>query len=104
MILIILSFVFLFAFGCNNSNADGDTDTDTDTDTNADADSDTDAEGDVDVSFNRIDDVLTNPGMGFTDFHFRWWCNLPPATFTPAECAERVASNWPGNYPDSAVA
>ncbi len=55
--------------------------------------------GDVTVYPERIDDVLTNPGMGFADFHLGWWCNLPPVTFTPAECATRVRDNWPANYP-----
>jgi len=55
--------------------------------------------GDVTVYPDRIDDVLTNPGMGFADFHLGWWCNLPPVTFTPADCATRVRDNWPENYP-----
>ena len=36
---------------------------------------------DAGVSPTLVDDVLTNPGMGFADFHFGWWCNLPPVTF-----------------------
>lgn len=52
----------------------------------------------------RIDDVLVNPGMGFADFHFGWWCNLPPITFTPEECAPRVLSSWPENYPRAGTA
>jgi hypothetical protein len=61
-------------------------------------------EGDTDVLPSRIDDVLTNPGIGFADFHFGWWCNLPPITYPPAECAQRVRAHWPTNYPDSATA
>jgi hypothetical protein len=52
----------------------------------------------------RIDDVLTNPGMGFASFHFGWWCNLPPITFSPEECAKRVVEHWPQNYPKSGTA
>ena len=52
----------------------------------------------------RIDDVLVNPGMGFANFHFGWWCNLPPITFTPEECAPRVLSHWPENYPGAGTA
>jgi hypothetical protein len=70
----------------------------------ADLDVEIDPEGRIDVTPSRIDDVLVNPGMGFTDFHFGWWCNLPPVTYTPEECAPRVEGNWPENYPDSAVA
>ncbi|MCP4869933.1 MAG: DUF4832 domain-containing protein [Proteobacteria bacterium] len=47
---------------------------------------------------------LVNPGIGFADFHFGWWCNLPPITFTPEECADRVRANWPENHPDSGTA
>ena len=60
--------------------------------------------GDVTVEPERIADVLTNPNMGFADFHFGWVCNLPPISFTPEECAARDQSSWPENYPDSAVA
>ncbi len=70
----------------------------------AEIDVEIDPEGRIDVTPARIDDVLINPGMGFTDFHFSWWCNLPPVTFTPEECAPRVESHWPENYPDSATA
>jgi len=62
------------------------------------------AHGDVTVRPNRIDDVLVNPNMGFADFHFGWWCNLPPISFTPAECAARASANRPENYPETAVA
>src|SRR3970040_2228282 len=60
--------------------------------------------GDVTVEPERIADVLTNPNMGFADFHFGWVCNLPPISFTPEECAARDQDSWPANYPDSAVA
>lgn len=60
--------------------------------------------GDVTVHPTGIDDVLTNPGMGFADFHFGWWCNLPPTTFSPQECADRVRDNWPENYPVAGTA
>jgi hypothetical protein len=52
----------------------------------------------------RNDEVLTNPGLGFPSFHFGWWCNLPPITYSPEECAERVRRHWPERYPDSATA
>jgi hypothetical protein len=60
--------------------------------------------GDVTVNPNRIDDVLINPGMGLANFHFGWWCDLPPITFTPEECAPRVHDNWPHNHPDCGTA
>jgi Domain of unknown function (DUF4832) len=60
--------------------------------------------GDVDAYPTVIGEVLTNPGMGFADFHFSWWCNLPPVTYTPEECAERVEEHWPENYPDAGTA
>lgn len=60
--------------------------------------------GDVTVLPQRIDEVLSNPGMGFASFHFGWWCNLPPIEFTPEECAERVLRTWPENYPESGTA
>ena len=60
--------------------------------------------GDVTVEPVRIDDVLTNPNMGFADFHFGWWCNLPPVDFTPGECADRAGSNLPDNHPRPGVA
>ncbi len=47
---------------------------------------------------------LVNPGIGFADFQFGWWCNLPPITFTPEECADRVRAHWPENHPDSGTA
>ncbi len=59
---------------------------------------------DVDVFPAQIDDVLINPGMGFANFHFGWWCNLPPITFPAQECADRVIDHWPENYPDSGTA
>ncbi len=60
--------------------------------------------GDTTVFPDRIDDVLINPGMGLANFHLGWWCNLPPITYTPAECAPRVRGNWPENHPDSGTA
>jgi len=42
--------------------------------------------------------------MGLANFHFGWWCNLPPVTFTPAQCAERVLDHWPTDHPDSGTA
>jgi hypothetical protein len=86
-----------------DADATGDTSIDTRPDV-GDPDVDIDPEGRVDVTPARIDDVLVNPGMGFADFHFGWWCNLPPVTFTPEECAPRVEEHWPENYPDSATA
>ena len=62
------------------------------------------APGTVTVHPERIDDVLVNPGMGFASFHFGWWCNLPPITYPPKKCAERVLANWPKNYPKSGTA
>lgn len=52
----------------------------------------------------RIDDVLVNPGMGFANFHFGWWCNLPPITFPPQVCADRTRDHWPVNHPDTGTA
>jgi hypothetical protein len=90
---------------------DADADADADVEAGADADGETHVDiapdslpGDVTVYPARIDEVLTNTGMGFADFHFGWWCNLPPVTFTPEECAARVESNWPENYPDAGTA
>jgi hypothetical protein len=60
--------------------------------------------GDTTVLPERIDDVLINPNMGFADFHFGWWCNLPPVTYAPEECAQRASDNRPENYPETAVA
>ena len=61
-------------------------------------------EGDVTVKPSRVDSVLVNPGIGFASFHFGWWCDLPPITYTAAECAKRVAKNWPENYPKAGTA
>ncbi|MBN2193408.1 MAG: DUF4832 domain-containing protein [Polyangiaceae bacterium] len=61
-------------------------------------------EGDVTVHPDRIDEVLTNPGMGPANFHFGWWCNLPPVDFTPEDCAARTRENWPENHPDCGTA
>ena len=60
--------------------------------------------GDVTVTPNRIGDVLINPGMGLANFHFGWWCNLPPVDFTAEECRGRVRDNWPENHPDCGTA
>lgn len=60
--------------------------------------------GTITVEPTRIDDVLTNPGMGFASFHFGWWCNLPPITYPPEQCADRVRKQWPENYPKSGTA
>ena len=60
--------------------------------------------GDVDAAPLALESVLTNTGRGFADFHFGWWCNLPPITFTPEECVPRVEENWPENYPDAGTA
>ena len=62
------------------------------------------APGTVTVHPDRTDEVLVNPGMGFASFHFGWWCNLPPTTYPPKKCAERVLANWPKNYPESGTA
>jgi len=59
---------------------------------------------DVTVHPNRIDDVLINPGMGLANFHFGWWCNLPPIDFSAEECAARARENWPENHPDCGTA
>ncbi len=56
------------------------------------------------VTPKRIDEVLTNPGMGFASFHFGWWCDLPPTNFAPQECAQRVRQHWPENYPEAGTA
>jgi hypothetical protein len=89
-----------------DSDADGDTDADTDADTDSDGDTDTGTgcEDGVTASPETIDDVLVNPGMGLADFHFGWWCNLPPLTYSPEECSERVLAHWPENHPGSATA
>ncbi len=60
--------------------------------------------GTITVTPERLDDVLTNPGMGFASFHFGWWCNLPPITYPPEQCAKRVLQHWPPNYPKSGTA
>ena len=60
--------------------------------------------GDVTVHPGRIDDVLVNPGMGIANFHFGWWCDLPPVQFTAEECAERDRANRPENHPDYGTA
>jgi len=60
--------------------------------------------GDVTVNPARIDDLLVNPGMGFANFQFGWWYNLPPITYSAEECAERVRNHWPENYPDAGTA
>lgn len=59
------------------------------------------APGEVVVRPQRIDDVLTNPNMGFADFHMGWHCEA--SDVTPQQCAERRDNNWPENYPDTAV-
>ena len=60
--------------------------------------------GDVTVTPERIDDVLVNPGMGLANFHFGWWCNLPPIDFSAEECATRARDHWPENHPDCGTA
>jgi hypothetical protein len=60
--------------------------------------------GDSDVYPARLNEVLVNPGMGFANFHFGWWCNLPPITFSAQECADRVILHWPDNYPAAGTA
>lgn len=42
--------------------------------------------------------------MGFADFHFGWWCDLPPVSFSAEECAQRVRDHWPENYPIAGTA
>jgi len=54
--------------------------------------------GDVDATPAIIGEVLTNPGIGLADFHFGWWCNLPPVTFTPEQCAQRATDHLPAGY------
>lgn len=68
------------------------------------AKADVPAPGTITVEPTRIDDVLTNPGMGFASFHFGWWCNLPPITYSAKECAARVRKQWPERYPNSGTA
>lgn len=60
--------------------------------------------GTVTVELALVEEVLVNPGMGFASFHFGWWCNLPPITYPPKTCAERVVKQWPANYPKSGTA
>ncbi len=60
--------------------------------------------GDVTVHPSRIDDLLINPGMGLANFHFGWWCNLPPIDFAAEDCAARARENWPANHPDCGTA
>jgi len=62
------------------------------------------AELDVEVTLPRVGGVLVNPGMGLANFHFGWWCNLPPITFDPQECASRVREHWPARHPDAGTA
>jgi hypothetical protein len=57
--------------------------------------------GIVEVHPQRIDDVLTNPNMGFADFHMGWHCESP--TMTADQCAQMNERNWPKNYPATAV-
>jgi hypothetical protein len=57
--------------------------------------------GIVEVHPQRIDDVLTNPNMGFADFHMGWHCESP--TTTADQCAQMNERNWPKNYPATAV-
>jgi len=52
----------------------------------------------------KISGVITNPGMGFTDWSFAWRCNVPLAGLTAAECAANVRSRWPTNYPRAGTA
>ncbi len=53
----------------------------------------------VTVRPERIDDVLTNPNMGFADFHMGWHCESRAIRLE--ECVRRIA--WPANYPETAV-
>ena len=64
------------------------------------------ANGDVTVKPVQIDNktMLVNPGMGLANFHFGWWCNLPPVSFTPAQCVDRVVEHWPVDHPDTGTA
>ena len=55
----------------------------------------------VEVRPQQIDDVLTNPNMGFADFHMGWHCEAAEATLE--HCVELQRKNWPQNYPDTAV-
>ena len=55
----------------------------------------------IEVQPERIDDVLTNPNMGFVDFHMGWHCEAPSATVD--HCVRMRGRGWPENYPDTAV-
>ena len=73
-------------------------------DSNVDGTNDSDTESpvvDVQRSFETSSDVLINSGVGFANYHYGWWCNLPPISFTPEECVPRVEENWPDNHPDA---
>ncbi len=97
--------LFLFAAtlllaSCKGSNGNGDGNT-----TSGDDDDDDTVHGPtVTVQPTVIDSVLTNPNMGLANFHFGWWCNLPPVDFSPTECADRTRENWPTNHPDAGTA
>ena len=56
---------------------------------------------DVVVRPARIDDVLTNPNMGFADFHMGWHCEDPG--MSAQACAKMQDHHWPENYPQTAV-
>lgn len=103
--IVVLIAIFLLVCGCPQVDPDdddaGDDDASDDDDDAGDDDTYDPFAGDVDAYPAVSAQVLTNPGMGFADFHFGWWCNLPPVTFTPEECAQRVEENWPENYPDA---
>ncbi len=109
-ILGVAAALLIAAPACKETPADDDSATPADDDDVlddddvADDDDSTAWTGDVDAYPEPVDGVLTNPGMGFADFHFGWWCNLPPVTYAPEECADRVEAHWPHNYPDSGTA
>ena len=56
----------------------------------------------VEVRPQRINDVLTNPNMGFADFHMGFHCER--AGMTAKQCADIRGHQWPQNYPKTAVA
>lgn len=56
----------------------------------------------VEVCPKRIDDILTNPNVGFADFHMGW--HVEDAGLTAEQCSERRGLKWPENYPATAVA
>jgi hypothetical protein len=56
---------------------------------------------DVTVRPKRINDVLTNPNMGFADFHMGWHCESPGLSVE--DCVKRRGLKWPENYPETAV-